>query len=410
MTKVYKKGMRIPTYKEDTEPIGIIPEFVDEDGKQYFDGTLNQIDILPERNNKSLFSMPTLEDFIGANLERYGIITPQQMKKKLRENQLKMLTMPRFDDGKYDQTFGEAYYDVKDTDLDLAGYEDVHVEHPYTPPTGLKTVVHGEDIPSGFYPDARQRFREIYSENFPNATDPSVIQYDADRAYERAVNKGAVTKTTETTLPEFTVRPQFDVRINKVLDESLDDEQLGRFMEMYNAAGRPAVGWLDDHPGGFMRDGKTLRAYTAHLPKGQIMFVNNMHNLIEELAHPTQDQYGNNNRFLEVHKPSKLTFGQKLRNLFAPIIPGLNKIQPYEKDWSYDPDYDPRGGQRYDYPDRYEGETHTDFSPLMEQYMRGGIFIDPHQEKLVFPSNYEEVLDSARSYNMQRQRRMNIPK
>lgn len=74
----------------------------------------------------------------------------------------------------------------------------------------------------------------------------------------------------------------------------------------------------------------------------------------------------------------------------------------------YDADVDPRGGSRYQYPDRFEGETHGDFEPLLKSYLLEGLIpnsINADIDESIYPQNgIYEVVDSAKSYNNQRQK------
>lgn len=116
--------------------------------------------------------------------------------------------------------------------------------------------------------------------------------------------------------------------------------------------------------------------------------------LLSEVAHSFQNKYGN------------------------------NKISAERAaDSNYSPDVDPEyGGKRYRHPNRGEGETHSDFEPLINSWIYSGTIpnaptkpmwrYNAYEGWATFPeenatyitpkNGLQEVLDSARSYNQYR--------
>jgi hypothetical protein len=165
-------------------------------------------------------------------------------------------------------------------------------------------------------------------------------------------------------------------------EEYLDKPQAQRLLNAYNSAGKPKIvpipsGKRASYFGGlpFIK----AKIYAQQDPLG------GLDNVIAELAHPLQDKYGNNNY----------------------VIEQLNPL--------YDSD-DYRGKTRYDFPNKHESETHTDFQPLIEYYIKENIL--PGQAIVTEGGNYgpiigndevvenptfEQVMDSARVYNKRKQ-------
>lgn len=115
-----------------------------------------------------------------------------------------------------------------------------------------------------------------------------------------------------TMLPEVVIKPNMDLETNKMIESFFPEifpeqnydysyytrqqsrRKLSRFMEIYNLAGRPSIHSLSDHPHHneakrYLSDGTTYRAY--YRPSSRTMYVNNLHDVMAELAHPIQEQY-----------------------------------------------------------------------------------------------------------------------
>lgn len=115
-----------------------------------------------------------------------------------------------------------------------------------------------------------------------------------------------------------------------------------------------------------------------YVPNEGTAYINDMHGLFAELAHPYQEWLGN------------------------------NKAEDEYIDGNYDSDRDPRGGTRYAYPDTFEGETHGFFEPALREYIETGkigrslpILDDERAKQKIIPKDWHEVIDSATSWNRQ---------
>ena len=110
--------------------------------------------------------------------------------------------------------------------------------------------------------------------------------------------------------------------------------------------------------------------------KSNTAYIDDIHDIFAEVAHPWQDAKGN------------------------------NFMDDEFKKGNYDPDIDSRGGTRYAYPDTFEGETHGFFEPALTEWVETGkigrslplLNEDLSNEKIV-PKDNIEVLDSAASWN-----------
>ena len=162
---------------------------------------------------------------------------------------------------------------------------------------------------------------------------------------------------------------------------NIDKPTAQRLLNAYTKAGSPSIHLLPEGEN---------RAYilSTLYPKKDRMYVRNapylgVDDIIAELAHPLQAKYGNNN----------------------PIIEELNPF--YSAD-----DY--RGKTRYDFPDKFESETHEDFEPLLRYYINDNVL--PGQQWITYGNEgllgtdttiiaptLNQVLDSAKVYNKRKQ-------
>lgn len=162
---------------------------------------------------------------------------------------------------------------------------------------------------------------------------------------------------------------------------NIDKPTAQRLLNVYTKAGSPSIHLL---PKG------ENRAYidSSLFSTRDKMYVRNdpylgVDDIISELAHPLQAKYGNNN----------------------PIIEELNPF--YSAD-----DY--RGKTRYDFPNKFESETHEDFEPLLRYYINDNVL--PGQQWVTYGNEgllgtdtmikapaLNQVLDSAKVYNKRKQ-------
>lgn len=162
---------------------------------------------------------------------------------------------------------------------------------------------------------------------------------------------------------------------------NIDKPTAQRLLNVYTKAGSPSIHLLPEGEN---------RAYidSSLFSTRDKMYVRNdpylgVDDIIAELAHPLQAKYGNNN----------------------PTIEELNPFYSAE-------DY--RGKTRYDFPNKFESETHEDFEPLLRYYINDNVL--PGQQwvtngnegllgtdTMIKAPALNQVLDSAKVYNKRKQ-------
>lgn len=171
--------------------------------------------------------------------------------------------------------------------------------------------------------------------------------------------------------------------------EELTKERTERLLDLYNHAGKPKLVPLSnretractsDIP--FFNSSPRFNRPTLHLNTDP---VEGFSDLVAELSHPIQKKYGNN-------KPWK------------------ERINPFYDEDNY------KGKTRYDFPNTYEYETHTNFEPMFWYYITDNAL--PKQqyltdmrkgkltlgnEGLIFNPSFQQLVDSAKANNKSEQ-------
>ena len=157
-----------------------------------------------------------------------------------------------------------------------------------------------------------------------------------------------------------------------------------KLYEVYEKAGSPSIQYLPEND--------TRAGYYPSLFGPGTIQINNpnvdtpwrsFNDIIDELSHPIQEEYGNNSVLSE-------------------------NLNPF-----YDVD-DYRGHSRYYYPNTYEGETHGSLAKLLSDYVKSGNFfgqsdypvvdekgntIHLGNDDYIMNATLDQVLDSAKTYN-----------